>query len=175
MALVTLGACNGTAPPADRRDGAAGTAGAGGGPGDAVVERVVDGDTIVVRLADGTEERVRLIGVDTPETKHPSRPVECFGREAAAFTASLLPEGTRVRLERDVEPRDQYGRLLAYVHRADDGLFVNRELLAQGYAAVLTVPPNVAHTDEFVAAARQAREEGRGLWSACGDVGVPAA
>lgn len=173
--LVALAACGRTSPAPNRAGDPAGTAGASGAPGDAVVERVVDGDTLVVRLADGTEERVRLIGVDTPETKHPSRPVECFGREAAAFTASLLPEGTRVRLERDVEARDRFDRLLAYVHRADDGLFVNLELLAQGYAAVLTVPPNVAHADEFVAAARQAREEGRGLWSACGDVGVPAA
>jgi micrococcal nuclease len=144
----------------------------GSSAGDVVV-RVVDGDTVVVRV-DGRDERVRLIGVDTPETKHPSKPVECFGAEASAFTSSLLPEGTEVRLERDVEARDQYDRLLAYVHRADDGLFVNRELLARGYAAVLTVPPNVAHTDEFVALAAEARREGRGLWSACGDVGVPA-
>jgi micrococcal nuclease len=140
----------------------------------AFVERVVDGDTLVVTV-DGQEDRVRLIGVDTPETKHPSKPVECFGKEASAFTESLLPEGTEVRLERDVEARDRYDRLLAYVYRVDDGLFVNRELLAQGYAAVLTVPPNVAHTDEFVALAGEARREGRGLWSACGDVGVPAA
>jgi micrococcal nuclease len=157
--------------------GAAACGGSGSGPSGssagAVVERVVDGDTVVVRVGD-TEERVRLIGVDTPETKHPSKPVECFGAEASAFTSELLPRGTEVRLERDVEARDQYDRLLAYVYRVDDGLFVNRELLAQGYAAVLTVPPNVAHTDEFVALAAEARDGGRGLWSACGDVGVPA-
>jgi len=173
LIFVAVSGCGRSTPP-DRPTAAAGTTPAVTA-GEAVVEQVVDGDTLVVRLGDGTEDRVRLIGVDTPETKHPSKPVECFGREASAFTASLLPEGTRVRLERDVEARDRYDRLLAYVYRADDDLFVNLELLARGYAAVLTVPPNVAHTDEFVAAARQAREEGRGLWSACGDVGVPAA
>lgn len=134
----------------------------------ATVVRVVDGDTIRVRLDGDGEERVRLIGIDTPETKDPRRPVQCYGREAAARTVSLLPPGTRVRLERDVEPRDRYGRLLAYVYRASDGLFVNLALVREGYALVLTIPPNVAHAEEFVAAARGAREAGRGLWSACG-------
>jgi micrococcal nuclease len=72
-----------------------------------------------------------------------------------------------VRIERDVEARDDYGRLLGYVYRADDGLFVNLEIVAQGYAALLTFPPNVAHVDEFVAAARAAERENLGLWSAC--------
>lgn len=127
------------------------------------VEDVVDGDTIVV--AGGT--RVRLIGVDTPETKDPNRPVGCFGAEASTFTATLVPPGTAVRLVGDVEQRDRYGRLLAYVYRRADGLFVNAELLRRGYAQLLTVPPNVAHTDEFVALSRQAREGGQGLWGAC--------
>ncbi len=132
----------------------------------ATVERVVDGDTIVVRI-DGGRERVRLIGVDTPESVKPDTPAECFGAEASAFTAALLPEGTPVLLERDVEPRDDYDRLLAYVHRAEDALFVNLELVSAGYAHVLTFPPNVAHTDAFVAAARAARAAGAGLWGAC--------
>lgn len=166
--VVLAAACGASGPPA----GPAGSGPPGRSTGP-VVERVVDGDTVVVRVG-ATEERVRLIGVDTPETKHPSEPVECFGAEASAFTTELLPEGTAVRLERDVEARDHYDRLLAYVYRVDDGLFVNRELLAHGYAAVLTVPPNVAHAEEFVALAAEARDEGRGLWSACGDVGVPA-
>jgi micrococcal nuclease len=149
----------------------AGCARAGSGEGEgeaggAEMVRVVDGDTIVVRLG-GTEERVRLLGIDTPESVDPRSPVECFGKEAAAHTASLLPPGTPVRLVRDVEARDRYERLLAYVYRADDDTFVNLRLVQDGYAAVLTYPPNVAHAEEFVAAAAEARQAGRGLWSAC--------
>ena len=130
---------------------------------DTTVERVVDGDTLVV--AGG--HRVRLIGVDTPETKDPRRPVQCFGKEAAAFLASLLPPGTGVRLVGDVEQQDQYDRALAYAYRLPDGLFVNAELLRRGYAQVLTVTPNLAHADEFVSLAAEARAASRGLWSAC--------
>ena len=135
----------------------------------AVVERPVDGDTIRVRLggADGARERVRLIGVDTPETRDPRRPVQCFGKEAAGFTARTLPAGEAVRLVRDVEARDRFGRVLAYVYRARDDLFVNLALVEQGFAQVLTIPPNVAHAEQFVAAATRARQEGRGLWGAC--------
>ena len=129
----------------------------------AVVERVVDGDTIV--LVGG--ERVRLIGVDTPETKDPRKSVQCFGKEAAAFTSTLLPPGTHVRVVLDVEPRDRFGRTLAYVYREADGLFVNAELVRNGYAQLMTIPPNVAHVDEFRALQTEARDGGRGLWSAC--------
>lgn len=132
----------------------------------ATLVRVVDGDTIQVEV-DGQRENVRLIGIDTPETKRPNTPVECFGPEASAFTTSLLPEGTPLLLERDVEARDDYDRLLAYVYRADDGLFVNLEIVAQGYANLLTFPPNVAHVDDFVAAARAAEAADLGLWRAC--------
>lgn len=124
---------------------------------------MVDGDTLVV---DGGHH-VRLIGLDTPETKDPRRPVQCFGREAAAFLLSLLPRGTGVRLVGDVEQHDQYDRTLAYVYRLPDGLFVNAELVRNGYAQVLTISPNVVHADEFVAMAAEARSAGRGLWSAC--------
>ncbi|GIU87688.1 MAG: hypothetical protein KatS3mg009_2203 [Acidimicrobiia bacterium] len=134
------------------------------------VTRVVDGDTLVTAAG-----RVRLIGVDTPETVHPDRGVECFGREASAYLTRLVPPGTRVRLVFDAERRDRYDRLLAYVYRQDDGLFVNAELVAQGYAQVMTVPPNVAHADELVALAREAREAGRGLWRACPDAAGEAA
>ena len=137
-------------------------------PANATVERVVDGDTVVVEI-DGTRETVRLIGIDTPETVKPNAPVECFGPEASATTKELLPEDTEVRLERDVEARDDYGRLLAYVYRASDGMFVNLELVRQGYAVLLTFPPNVAHVDDFVDAADAASDAGRGLWSACVD------
>lgn len=137
---------------------------------DAVIRSVSDGDTIV--LVGGT--RVRLIGIDTPETHHPSKPVQCFGAEASAHTRSLLPAGTAVRLAYDVERLDRYRRTLAYVYRRDDGLFVNAALARDGYAQAYTYPPNVAHAEEFVAFAREAREAGRGLWSACSGFGVPA-
>jgi micrococcal nuclease len=132
----------------------------------ATVVRVVDGDTVQIDI-DGRREKLRLIGIDTPETVKPDTPVQCYGPEASAFTKQLLPEGTAVRIERDVEARDDYGRLLGYVYRADDGLFVNLEIVAQGYASLLTFPPNVAHVDEFVAAARAAERANLGLWSAC--------
>jgi len=159
--VVALSACGRAGPePAPRAVEATATLPVGV---DVTVERVVDGDTILVS-GGGT---VRLIGVDTPETKDPRRPVGCFGREASRFTASLLPRGTRVRLVGDVEQRDRYDRTLAYVYRVGDGLFVNAELLRQGYAQVLTIPPNVAHAEEFVSLAGQARAAGAGLWRAC--------
>lgn len=124
------------------------------------VERIVDGDTIKVRLGSDLET-VRYIGVDTPETVHPTRGVEPYGKAASRFNASLV-EGKRVRLEVDVERRDRYGRLLAYVYV--DSLFVNAELLRQGYAQLMTVPPNVRHVEEFVLLQREARPAGAGLW-----------
>lgn len=141
-----------------------------GPPGDAgvgVVTHVVDGDTLDVRVG-GTEERVRLIGVDTPESVAPDRPVQCYGAEASLYLASLVPEGTEVRLERDAEPRDQYGRLLAYVYRAADDLLVNLELVEQGYADAVTYGDNEALYADLVAAEARARDGGRGLWGVCG-------
>ena len=134
--------------------------------GNATVERVVDGDTIIVHV-DGRRERVRFIGMDTPESVKPNTPVQCFAIAASDRTKALLPAGTPVRLVRDVEQRDKYKRLLAYVYRARDNLFVNLSLVRDGYAQPYTFPPNVAHTNEFVAAAADARNAGRGLWSAC--------
>jgi len=166
--LAALAACASPAPDLGPLPGAA----AGGLPAgvDVTVERVVDGDTIVVSGG----ERVRLIGVDTPETKDPRRPVGCFGQEAARFTESLLAEGSRVRLVGDEEARDRYDRLLAYAYRLPDGLFVNAELLRQGFGQPLTIPPNVAHAEQFVALAREAREAGRGLWARCEGDASPA-
>jgi micrococcal nuclease len=133
--------------------------------GRAQVLRVVDGDTIRVRL-DGRTERVRYIGVDTPESVKPGTPVQCFAKRAAAANASLVA-GRSVRLVGDVEQRDRYGRLLAYVYREPDGAFVNAQLVRDGYARTLTIAPNVAHARQFAALARTAREGGRGLWTAC--------
>ena len=141
----------------------------GGAPADpakAVVTKVVDGDTIHVSIG-GHDETVRLIGINTPETVDPRSPVECFGEEAHARTEELLPTGTEVRLVRDVEARDRYHRLLAYVYRVDDGLFVNLALAEDGFADILTYPPNVAHVADFTRAVRGARDAGRGLWTAC--------
>lgn len=140
-------------------------------PGRGTVVRVSDGDTIVVDI-DGARERVRLIGIDTPETHGQGGLRECFGAEASARTKQLLPEGSTVRLVRDAEPRDRYGRLLAYVYR-EDGLFVNLALAEDGFAAPLTISPNVAHADDFVDAAADARADNRGLWRACGGPDTP--
>ncbi|MEO6651063.1 MAG: thermonuclease family protein [Ilumatobacteraceae bacterium] len=134
----------------------------------ATVEYVVDGDTIDVMI-DGREERVRLTGIDTPEKarRDTGAPAQCFGDEATSYTATLLPVGTPVRLERDVVGRDDYGRILAYVYRVDDGIFVNYEIVRQGYARPLTIPPNVIFSDRMVDAARDAEADDVGLWSAC--------
>lgn len=142
-----------------------GTSGATG-PGEATVVEVVDGDTVVVDLA-GSEERVRILGIDTPETHHPDKPVECFGPEAASRTAELLPEGTVVRLERDVELHDRYGRLLAHVVRRPDELRIGNALVEEGYADTLRIPPNTSLSAELSAARQRAREDGRGMWGAC--------
>jgi micrococcal nuclease len=134
-------------------------------PDGATVVRVVDGDTVVVR-AGGREERVRYIGVDTPESVKPGTRVQCFGKAAAAANERLVA-GERVRLVGDAEPRDRYGRRLAYVYRARDGLFVNAELVRRGYAKPLMIRPNVAHAGELRRLAASARRAGLGLWSRC--------
>lgn len=144
---------------------AAGCASAGAGVNDAScfpVSRVVDGDTFQIDAGGGRKETVRLIGVDTPETVKPGSPVEPYGTEASDFAKKLLT-GQTVCLERDVEERDRYGRLLAYAY-LKDGTFVNELLLAEGYAQVLTVPPNVKYADHFQKVQREAREAKRGLW-----------
>ncbi|HET6772515.1 MAG TPA: thermonuclease family protein [Acidimicrobiales bacterium] len=151
-------------PPAGHRPAA----------GEATVLRVVDGDTVVVALGEATET-VRLIGIDTPESVARDRPDECFGAEASHRLAELLPPGTAVLLTRDVEPRDLYDRLLAYVHRPDDGLFVNAAQVAGGYAEAKDYPPNTTHRADFERAERAARRAGLGLWSACGGPDVPLA
>ena len=128
-----------------------------GQPFEGTVIRVVDGDTIYVQLGDRVE-KIRYIGVNTPEMHHPSKGEEPGGREAAETNRRLVG-GKR---ELDVRTRDRYGRLLAYVWV--DDVMVNAELLRLGYAQVMTVPPNVRHQELFVKLQREARDAGRGLW-----------
>src|SRR3954452_9580050 len=119
---------------------------------------VVDGDTIDVDIR-GHRERVRLIGIDTPETKKPNTPVQCYGPEATKFTKSLLPKDVALHLERDVVARDDFGRMLAYVYLPIDGEFVNLPIIRQGYARPLTIKPNAAHADGCVESANAAQRE----------------
>lgn len=124
------------------------------------VQRVVDGDTIV--LAGG--ERVRLIGVDTPETKHPRKPVECYGKEASAFTKSTV-EGKSVTLEFESNRTDRYGRTLAYVY-LQDGTLLNQEIIQQGYGRAYT-RFKFRYKESFVETEKEAYELDIGLWGAC--------
>jgi len=136
-----------------------------------LVTRVKDGDTI--ELENG--ETVRYIGIDTPESVHPRKPVECFGKEASLKNKELV-EGKMVRLAKDITDRDKYGRLLRYVYaegpegnRGINDVFINLELVKQGYASVYTYPPDVKYNELFLAAEKEARELNRGLWNACQD------
>jgi micrococcal nuclease len=141
----------------------------------AVVVRVIDGDTIVVNL-NGMEERVRFIGIDTPESRVNKRAeiqskeglgdtqkILELGKKAKEFTASLVKPGDKVYLEFDVQKRDKYGRLLAYVY-LQDGRMLNKEIICNGYAMPLTIPPNVKYEEEFRKCYKEARENRRGLW-----------
>ncbi|MCY4102385.1 MAG: thermonuclease family protein [bacterium] len=139
----------------------------------AEVVRVVDGDTVVVALEGGRTENVRLIGIDTPEKPGGHLPAECFGAEATAFASVLLPPGTPVLLTGGAETRDVYDRLLAYVHRATDGLLVNMALAREGYAAALSIAPNTDYSAHFSRAVEEARAEDLGLWAACGGADTP--
>jgi micrococcal nuclease len=134
-------------------------AGCGAAPG-VRVERVVDGDTIEVRI-DGRPERVRYIGIDTPES---TARTECFGEAAAAANRRLV-QGREVRLDYGAEPRDRYGRLLAYVYAGET--FVNAELIRRGYAKPLEIAPNVEHAAQLRRLAGSARRGRVGLWSRC--------
>lgn len=129
----------------------------------AVVTETVDGDTVRVRTAEG-DESIRLLGIDTPETHHPTKGVQCFGPEASAFTERALT-GRRVTLELDAEHRDRYGRLLAYVIL--EGERFNDVLLRRGFARLLIIPPNGVHGRALLEAELAAKRAGRGLWGAC--------
>lgn len=132
------------------------------------VLHVVDGDTIVIE----GKKTVRYIGIDTPETKHPTKSFQCFGEEASIKNKELV-EGKFVFLEKDVSETDQYKRLLRYVWLTDpnnasaEGIFVNDYLLRQGYAHASTFPPDVKYAQQFLQAEQEARNKQRGLWQMC--------
>jgi micrococcal nuclease len=127
------------------------------------VVRVIDGDTIAVAM-DGAEYRVRYIGINTPETVDPRKPVECYGREASQRNRELV-EGQTVELEKDVSETDSFGRLLRYVWLNGD--MVNAILVREGYALASTYPPDVKYQELFLEFEREAREAERGLWTGC--------
>lgn len=132
------------------------------------VTKIIDGDTIVIE----GDKKVRYIGVDTPETKHPIKKVECFGKEASEKNKKLVMD-KYVRLEKDVSETDKYGRLLRYVWVMEskdatrEGLFVNEYLVKEGYALPATFPPDVKYADVFLKASQEARELKKGLWKKC--------
>lgn len=124
------------------------------------VTKVIDGDTVEIEGG----YRLRYIGIDTPETVHPSKPVQCFGKEASNKNKELV-EGKTVRLERDITELDRYDRLLRYVWLGN--VLVNERLVKEGYATSYTYPPDVKYQERFVQAEREARESKKGLWSSC--------
>lgn len=134
-------------------------------PGTYVVDSFEDGDTITVDM-NGTEERVRMIGVDTPETQDPRVPVQCFGKAASEFTQRLIGENP-VRLEADPTNtnRDRYNRLLRYVY-LPDGRLVNAEIIKAGYGFAYVLFP-FEKLEEFRAYEQTAREQNLGLWGSC--------
>ena len=127
------------------------------------ISKFVDGDTFWIEDRFGKPEKIRLIGINAPESRRSGRKeVEHFGKEASAYVERLL-RGKRVRLEFDVSKYDRYKRTLAYVY-LEDGTFLNAHLVKEGYATVMTVPPNVKYAELFVNLQREARERKRGLW-----------
>jgi len=140
------------------------------------VEAVVDGDTVRVKVDGRGVESVRLIGIDTPESRDNKKArkdaersgsdlkvILSQGKEAANHLKALLPKGTMVKLESDVQSHDRYGRRLAYIYLAD-GSMLNEKIIRDGYANIMTYPPNVKHVEKFQAAFSDARENNRGLW-----------
>ena len=162
FAALLLVAC-GCASPAQEPAPAS-----GGAVDRGVVERVVDGDTLVARI-DGSRVRVRLLGVDAPESVTPDQPVECFGPQAAGAARGLLPEGARISLETDPTQgrEDRFGRRLAVVTVAGQGTSVNERLVAGGYARVFRADGRARLLPALRAAEREARRAHRGLWAAC--------
>ncbi len=132
----------------------------------AIVTNIVDGDTLDLEI-EGVTERVRLIGIDTPESVSSTTPDQCFGAEATSALHELLPIDSLVTIERDTEARDRYGRLLLYLHRPSDNLFVNEWMLEHGFANAVAYPPNDRLEPNFLRVEAGARARGDGLWSQC--------
>jgi micrococcal nuclease len=130
---------------------------------DSNVVRVIDGDTLKITL-NGREETVRLLLIDTPETVHPNKPVEPFGKDASNFTKNTLPQNSKIQVELGISERDKYGRLLAYVYK--NGKMINEQLLEKGLARVAYIyPPNTKHIDEFRVIQSRAQKQAIGIWS----------
>ena len=136
----------------------------------------MDGDTLKAKNGVQQEESIRLIGIDTPESKANKKAkkdaersnsdvktITAMGKESAKFTATLVKPGDEIRIEFDVRPRDRYGRLLGYVYLSS-GKMLNEEIIKAGYASVLTYPPNVKFQESFLNAYKKAREDKKGLW-----------
>lgn len=139
------------------------------------VIKIVDGDTLKINFQ-GKKENVRLIGIDTPESKankkaekdskrsgQDIKTITALGKESADFTKSLVKQGDTVKIEFDVQQRDRYGRLLGYIY-LNNGNMLNEEIIKAGYASPMTIPPNIKHQERFLEAYRKARENKRGLW-----------
>lgn len=127
------------------------------------VTKIVDGDTFWADNGTSKGVKVRLIGVDAPESRNVfKKVVGYYGKEAKAYLSKMI-SGKNVKLIRDVDSLDQYGRTLAYVY-LEDGTFINADIVKNGYAMVMTIPPNVKHADEFVKFQQEARENSKGLW-----------
>lgn len=161
LVLAAVAGCTGEDAPAPAAPGTGGSEGAR-------VVRVVDGDTIVARV-DGAETRVRLLGVDAPESVTPDRPVECYGPQAGAEARRLMPEGARIVLAFDPGQgrEDRFGRLLAEVAREGEGVTVNEQLVAGGFAEVFRGDGRGRLQPLLLAAELRARDAGRGLWGSC--------
>ena len=150
LLVVSLPSSGGTQPP--------------NASSSATVISVVDGDTFDANIQ-GKKYRVRLIGVDTPETKHPTKQIACYGPEASRYLSTLLPKGIKVVLRLDKEWKDKYGRMLAYVYV--NNLFVNLNLVEKGFAVPMKYYPNVTHANEFQLAADKAQASNIGRWKVC--------
>ncbi len=141
---------------------------------------VIDGDTIDAQLGP-TRERIRLIGINSPESVDLRKPIECFGPEASTHLKELLAQGSPIRVERDVEERDKYGRLLAYVFRGSDAVMVNLQQAIDGFADTMDIRPNSTHAAAIRSAVDDAKLHQRGMWATCpataatGAAGAPGA
>jgi len=125
-----------------------------------LVTQIIDGDTIKLKTGD----TIRYIGIDTPETIHPKKGTECYGKQASAYNRQLV-KGKQITLEKDVSETDKFGRLLRYVYV--DNQMINEKLVRDGYALISTYPPDVKYQDIFLQAQQEARANNRGLWANC--------